>query len=281
MMKKTQNIHVAKADLHGHTVNSDGELTVLEIIEEAKSKGLDIYSITDHDCLKGADEAYFLSKERDLGINIIYGIELSTYRNGESVHILGYFKDRIENTPLNELLINQARLRKERAYKMFDLLEEKFGIVLDRKTIEERPSMTRGTMANMIMAAGYNYSRGEIFSKLIGDGCPCYLPSSKLDTKDGIRIIKESGGIAVLAHPCLLEHNYAEDIINLGIDGIEVIYPSVKNRETKYRDLARKNGLVVTGGSDFHFKNDKRHGEIGSCVIKGREVKAFLIRLNK
>ncbi len=199
-----QIAHVSKADLHGHTVNSDGELTVLEIIEEAKNKGLDIYAITDHDCFKGADEAYFLSKNSDIGINIIYGIELSTYRNSESVHILGYFKDRIENTPLNELLINQSRLRKERAYKMFDLLEEKFGIVLDRNEIESRPSMTRGTMANLIIDAGYKYTKGEIFSKLIGVGCPCYLPSSKLETKEGIMIIKESGGIAVLANPCLL-----------------------------------------------------------------------------
>ena len=276
-----QIAHVSKADLHGHTVNSDGELTVLEIIEEAKNKGLDIYAITDHDCFKGADEAYFLSKNSDIGINIIYGIELSTYRNSESVHILGYFKDRIENTPLNELLINQSRLRKERAYKMFDLLEEKFGIVLDRNEIESRPSMTRGTMANLIIDAGYNYSKGEIFSKLIGVGCPCYLPSSKLETKEGIKIIKESGGIAVLAHPCLLERNYVEDIINMGIDGIEAIYPSVKNRETKYRDLARKNGLIVTAGSDFHLHQDTKHGEVGSCVIKGREVKEFLIRLNK
>lgn len=275
------NTHVSKADLHGHTVNSDGELTVLEIIEEAKNKGLDIYAITDHDCFNGADEAYFLSKKSDIGINIIYGIELSTHRNGESVHILGYFKDRIENTPLNELLINQARLRKERAYRMFDLLEEKFGIVLDRREIEIRPSTTRGTIAKLIIDAGYNYSKGEIFSKLIGVDCPCYLPSSKLETKEGIRIIKESGGIAVLAHPCLLEHNYVEDIINMGIDGIEAIYPSVKNRETKYRDLARKNGLIITGGSDFHAHQDKKHAEIGSCVIKGREVKEFLIRLNK
>ena len=274
------NTHISKADLHGHTVNSDGELTVLEILKEVNERGLDYYAITDHDCLDGADEACNYNKETKT--KIIYGIELSTYNLGEHVHILGYFKDKLDNDcSLRKLLEEQRRSRKIRAYKMFDLLEKHFNIVLDRSVIESRKSITRGTIARLIISSGYNYTSNEIFNKLIGPGCPCFLPSTNLSTFDGIKIIHENGGLAVLAHPCLLEKNDVNDIVKMGIDGIEAIYPKTFNTETKYRDIARKNNLIVTAGSDFHSYHDGKHGEIGTCVIKGIEVDRFLDRLNR
>ena len=270
---------VSKADLHGHTVNSDGELTVLEIIDIAKESGLTHYAITDHDCLIGADEAYDLSQIKDIGIKIIYGIELSTHNLDESVHILGYFKNKLSSdATLRKLLKKQVEERKERAYKMFDLLKEHFDVVLDPKVIEEKNSITRGTMARMI-AKKYGYDNNKIFGEMIGDNCHCFLPSTKLSTVDGIKIIHENGGIAVLAHPCLLKVNDVIDIVKLGVDGIEAIYPKTFNSETKYRDIAKKYNLVVTAGSDFHAHKDGKHGEVGTCTIKGREVDKFLNRL--
>lgn len=268
---------VYRADLHGHTVNSDGELTVLEVIAIAKEKGLTHYAITDHDCLIGADFAYDLGK--DIGIDIIYGIELSTHNLGEAVHILGYFKDKLsEESSLRALLKRLVEERKQRAYKMFDLLKEHFGFELDKSIIEEKNSITRGTMSKMIEEK-YGISKHEIFKNIIGEGCPCYIQSTHLDTIDGIRIIHENGGIAVLAHPCLLNKNDPIDIVKMGVDGIEAIYPKAFNTESKYRHIARKYNLVVTAGSDFHAFKDTKHGEIASCVIKGREVEKFIDRL--
>jgi len=275
------NTHVSKADLHGHTVNSDGELTVLQLLEIVKEKGLDYYAITDHDCLNGADEAYDLMESGKNPIHMIYGIELSTYNLEESIHVLGYFKTKLVECSLRNKLKEQLENRKIRAQKIFDLLKQHFNIVLDPSKIESRNSLTRGTIAKMIIEAGYPYTQKYIFEAILGDNCPCYIPSTHFSTQEGIDLIHENGGLAVLAHPCLLKKNNPLEIVKMGIDGIEAIYPKTFNEETKYRDMAKKYNLFITAGSDFHYLKDQNHGSVGSCIIKGQDLRNFLEKLNQ
>lgn len=273
------NVHVNRGDFHSHTTNSDGALSVKELIDFARSKGLDYFAITDHDCLNGADEAWNMELN---DLHMVYGIELSTHSLGESVHLLGYFKEQLPmDSILRQRLTNQTIQRKARAHKMLDLLEEHFNIKLDRSFIDKVYSVTRGNIGYEIINQGYNYSKAEIYGKMIGEDSPCYIPSSDLTPVEGIKWLKEAGAKIVLAHPCLLEKNNVEDIIKLGIDGIEAIYPRTNNEETKYRNLAKKYNLFISAGSDFHRLNDGKHADVGSCIIKGKDLEKFLEAIYK
>lgn len=265
-----------RADLHCHTRFSDGKLTVDEVLDRAINNKVDVLAITDHDCVDGSKIAFNTTKD----IKTIYGVELSTERNDESVHVLGYFKEPLESGSLVDTLVKQREARYTRAYKMLDLLEKHFRIKLDDKFIKERSSITRGTIADEIIKQGYNYTKREIFDKMIGNGCPAYLPSTKMTTEFGIKLIHENGGIAVLAHPCLFKKNNVYDIILMGVDGLEGRYPSKLNDEKMYRRFAKNNHLLITAGSDFHYVNDSGHGEIGQCTIDGADLEKFLEVLN-
>ncbi|HHU56380.1 MAG TPA: PHP domain-containing protein [Acholeplasmataceae bacterium] len=261
-----------KADLHIHTTYSDGKFTVEEVINLAISRNLDLISITDHDTFEGVKTALNMKKD----LRIIIGIELSTIRNGENVHILGYFKNQDKIDEMQPILDKQIVRRHERAYKVLEKLKEHFNIDLDPSFIKETESVTRGTIAREIIKQGYDYTNRIIFKYMIGEGCPAYIPSSKIETEIGIKMIKECGGLAVLAHPMHLEHNDPQDIINYGLDGIEAIYPFKEDQEEKYRKLAEKNNIFITAGSDFHDFNDGRHGNIGDKYLIGDDLNKFL-----
>lgn len=266
-----------KADLHSHTNYSDGKYSPEELLDYAINNNLDIISITDHDTFSGVKEAVKLKKN----IRVILGIELSTYSNDESVHILGYFKNLDNVEKMEPILENLILKRKSRAVEMLDRLEEYFNIKLDRSFIDNVQSITRGTISKEIIKQGYPYSSREIFTKMIGDDCPAYLPSTKMDTKFGIKLIQDAGGLAVLAHPMLLKKNNPIDIVNLGVDGIETIYPNHSDKENIYRKIAKDYNLFVTGGTDFHYFNDGRHGNIGQTFLTNEDLNIFLEKLNE
>lgn len=261
-----------KADLHSHTVYSDGVFTVDELLERAIKNNVDVLAITDHDCVEGSKYGWSTNKN----IKVIYGLELSTERNNESVHILGYFKEPLLEGSLINLLEKQRKNRKERALKMLELLDVHFNIKLDPSFISNIDSVTRGTIANEIIKQGYPYTKKHIFDYMLGKDCKAYIPASKLTTEYGIKTIHENGGIAVVAHPCLYKNNNIYDIIKLGIDGIEGRYPSKFNDEAMYRRFAINNNLLFTAGSDFHQINDLNHGDVGQCTIDGEDLKKFL-----
>lgn len=263
-----------RADLHSHTIYSDGELSVEELIKRAKARGVDVLAITDHDTFTGSKIGYEIGPS--YGVKVIYGMELSTDRNDESIHILCYFSKPNDENKLFQIIEAQRLHRKDRAYEIVKLLKQHFGFDLDTKFIEERHSITRGTIGNEIVKQGFAVDKKEVFTKMIGDGCPAYIPSTKIYTKDGIKLIKDNGGLAVLAHPCLYKKNDIEDLIKLGVDGIEAVYPNNENREQKYRDLAKKYHLIITGGSDFHMDLDYKHADVGTCYIKDQDLRKFL-----
>lgn len=261
-----------KADLHSHTTYSDGLLTVNELLDRAIANNVDIIAITDHDCVDGAIEAYGTKKD----IKVIFGVELSTERNDESVHILGYFKDPIVSGSLFDILKKQRENRIKRALNILELLKEHYNIELDPSFIYEVDSVTRGTIAREIIKQGYPYTKKHIFDYILGNGCKAYIPSTKMTTEYGIKLIHDNGGLAVVAHPCLFKKNNVYDIIKLGIDGIEGRYPSKFNDESMYRRFANNNKLLFTAGSDFHYPNDSGHGEVGQCTIEGKDLEKFL-----
>lgn len=263
-----------RADLHSHTIYSDGVYSVRELLEEAKKAKLDVIAITDHDCFDGAIEAYELQEE--FKIKVVFGMELSTYTNGESIHVLAYYSKPLKDGYLFDYLRDQRLNRKRRAYDILALLKKHFNIILDPSFIDNIHSVTRGTIASEIIRQGYAYDKKYIFNVILGDNCPCNIPSTKLSTEEGIKLILESGGFPCLAHPCLYKKNDIEDLIKMGVKGIEAVYPRKENRETKFRDLARKYNLLITGGSDFHAPFDLGHGNVGESFIKDLDLRKFL-----
>ena len=263
------------ADLHMHSINSDGVYRVDELIDKATKLGLGIISITDHDTIVSSIEA-----SNSKLIKIIIGLELSTFNNGESVHILGYFNNDDNIGTFLNFLENQLANRRNRALEILEKLKI-FNIILNPQFINESKSITRGNIATEIIKQGYNYTKKEIFRDFIGVGCPAYLPSLKTTTIEGIKNIHDAGGLAVLAHPMLLKKNNAEDILKLGVDGIEARYPNHLDKEDYYRQLASKYNIFITAGSDFHSYADGMHGNLGDVTLSGNDLEMFLGKLNE
>ena len=263
-----------KGDFHIHTQFSDGSLTVEEVLQEA-SKHVEVISITDHDTLSGAKLAGSLADTYQL--KVIYGVELSTERKKESVHILGYFKDLSTVSTLQTILENQREHRIARCKEMVASLEKYFQIKLDIAPLLKLNIITRGSIANEIIAQGYPYTKAQIFSTMIGEGCVAYLPSTKITTEEGVALLKQAQATIILAHPVLLKKNSYQELIALGMDGLEAIYPANTPDDTKrFKRFALSHNLVYTAGSDFHSFDDQKHGNIGSSVLEKEALTAFL-----
>jgi len=264
-----------KADLHVHSNHSDGTKTIQELIEIAKEKEIDILSITDHDTINGFLEYQTLNSDYPL----IAGIELSTYRNKSPIHILGYFYDNnIESKELIEYLEIMKEKRNIRIQKIITKLKEYFELEVDYEDVKKgshgviaRPHIAR------VISEKYGYEYREVFDKFLNDDSPAYVEIERLDTKDAIDMLHRNNAIAVLAHPLYLKNNDINDIIKLGIDGIEVYYE--EQDEEYYHQLAIENNLLITGGSDYH--GDLNTSELGSKTLNDKELKLFLNKLNK
>ncbi len=268
-----------KADLHMHTRSSDGEKAVEELIDLVKNANLNYFSITDHDTLRGSLYAYDIINNYK-NLNLILGLELSTELKGESIHILGYFNYSSKLLELEEKLELQRQMRVKRAHKIFKALKKYFDIDLDYSFMDDIYTITRGTIAKEIVNQGFPYTVEEIFDNMIGHNCKAYYPSTKLTTEEGIKLIKDYGGIAVLAHPCLLKKVKVEELIKLGFDGIEAIYPlNTIEQEIEFKKIAKDNNLLITAGSDFHRFDDHQHGSVGSVFLKDADLQLFLEKL--
>lgn len=248
-------------DLHTHTTASDGTYTPTELVDYAIEKGLTAIAITDHDTVSGLEEAIDYAKDKP--IQVIPGIEFSTEYNGKDVHIVGLNID-YRNPFFLEKLERFIDSRDTRNEKMCKLLTEA-GFPMTLKDLEEAypdSVITRAHMARFMYEKGYISNREKAFEKYIGDNCPCYVPREKVNPAQAIRLIKEAGGVPVLAHPILYKLSLPKleeligDLSAHGLVGIEAIY-STYNRadEALIRKLAKQYGLKLSGGSDFHGKN--------------------------
>lgn len=260
-----------------HTTYSDGFLSVDELLKVAE-KSVDYIAITDHDSIDGALEAY--QKIDNYNLKLVLGVELSTYNKNESVHILGYFKNVDDMKKIADFLSEQKKIRSDRCLEIAKRLKMYYGLDLDTSRLMKRSCVTRGSIAHEMVRQGMPYTVQEIFEKFIGDDCKAYIPSSKISTLDGIKILRDAGAIIVLAHPVRFKINNPQEIIDMSVDGMEARYSiNTKAQTERYLSLAKKNNLFVTAGSDFHYFNDSEHGDIGCVYIEGDELQEFIKRV--
>ncbi|WGS64097.1 PHP domain-containing protein [Marinitoga aeolica] len=246
-------------DLHCHSTYSDGTLSPRQLIKKAKNLGIKIFSITDHDTIKGQNEAIEFANE--LSLKYIPGVEINA-EFPTLMDILGYNID-IKNDYLNSILEIIYNKRIERNKLMIELLKKE-GFKIDIEDLEGLSLYTIGRphIARILLKKGYGTSVSQIIETYLTRGKSCYIERFKFSPKKTIRAIKKAGGLAVLAHPkkLRLSNNQLEILVNelkdYGLDGIECFHYSSDPHYTNFLiDLARKNGLLVTAGSDYHGSN--------------------------
>ena len=268
-------------DLHIHSKTcSDGNLSVEEIIEEAKARNIELMSITDHDAIDCQNQAKTLAQKN--GIHYVYGVELNItfshpkFRNGKpvSLDLLGYQFD-VNNKALTSKLQQIAEYREERAAKILEKLNtefEKEGLKnLTKNDLTEIQNSADGVLgrphiADYLVRKKVVRNRQEAFDKYL---VKCNVPKYPLYLEEASSLLRNAGGIAVLAHPndphgtslikltkSLQEQTgIIEDSMLNYIDGIEC-WHSRNTAETTnhYVNFAKKHGLIMTGGSDCHQK---------------------------
>ncbi len=255
------------ADLHLHTIFSDGTYTPKQLIQEAAKVGLSVIAVADHDNIDAI--APTLEESRGKKIEVLPAVELSAEYEGCEIHILGYLID-YNNKHLKDKLAFLRRNRIERIYKMVDKLAG-IGVNLKPEAIfalAESATVGRLHVARAMLKEGLIKSTAEAFQRYIGDRSPAYVCGFKLSPLNAINLIKDSGGIPVLAHPYLIkDENLIPNLVKHGLMGLEVYYPEHSKSAVKhFLNLAKKFNLLVTGGSDCHGKA-KPEVKIGSIKI--------------
>lgn len=263
-----------KADLHVHTTASDGLLSPEEVVKWAGVKRLAAVGITDHDTVNGIIPAFEAASKYE--VEVVPGIELSTLYEEEEIHILGYYIDYKADWFL-EILRKIQNSRTERASKIVGKLNAmKINISLEQvKDIADDGAIGRPHIARAMIDKGYISNIKEAFQGYIGKGCPAYVERYKLTSLEAIEIIKELGGVAVLAHPGLIRNKAnIGKIVDLGIDGIEA-YHTKHDDETIRNSLAiaKARMLLITGGSDCHGIKLNNEPIIGNCSVDYKYVK--------
>lgn len=246
------------ADLHIHTTASDGRLSPNEILQQVIEVGLSYISITDHDTVDGLLEVYnLIDTKNTMGtISIIPGIEFSTDLPENEVHILGYHMD-VYNLELQDQLNLLVAHRHERIKQMIHKVNQ-LGYAIDYHRVIEiakrATSLGRPHLAKALVEKGYFSTVSEVFTTLLNNNAPAYIPHYKLTPLQVIALIKKTGGIPVLAHPGLIGNDLIVlDLIKAGILGLEVYHPTHNELQVeKYLNMAEEYQLLVTGGSDFH-----------------------------
>jgi 3',5'-nucleoside bisphosphate phosphatase len=249
-------------DLHVHTNLSDGTLSPEELLAHAEEKGLRALAVTDHDTVAGVRRAQRAGTNR--GIEVISGVEVSAQWPSGILHILGFFV-RPEDPNLLESLDWLAKGRRDRIPKILSKLES-LGVRIAEEDVEKEAVggvPGRPHVANVLLRLGYVRSMQEAFDRYLRKGSPAYIEKVKLPPEQSVRVIRDAGGIPVLAHPySLFEHDGAKlelivkQLLSYGLQGIEAYYSKHSVVQTHgFLRMASRLGLAVTGGSDFHGSN--------------------------
>jgi predicted metal-dependent phosphoesterase TrpH len=261
-----------RIDLHTHSSYSDGSLSPRQLVQLAKKRGLRAIALTDHDTVAGVEEALEAGKE--LGVEAVPGVEISAQYPPGTMHILGYYI-RASHRELQGAL---KKLQQARAARNPKIIERLQGLGLKITTTEvldlSGGQVGRPHIARALVNRGYVSSIDEAFSRYLKKGAIAYVEKFRFPPEEAIAIIRRAGGIAVLAHPFTLGMAQPDELSQLvhglaekGLEGIEVFYPGhTEEMAVIYEDVAKRLGLVCTGGSDFHG-NFRDHSYLGNTTL--------------
>jgi predicted metal-dependent phosphoesterase TrpH len=241
-----------------------------------------VLAVTDHDTLGGVAAA--LEAGRRHGVRVVPGVELSVAAPSGSLHLLGYFREAAPR-PLAGRLEEMRAAREARARAIVERLAAAGApIAFDDVAARAAGPIGRPHLADAVVAAGHARDRQDAFDRFLADGGPAAVPHSRLSPEEAVRLIADSGGAAALAHPASLRmapdelSSFVARLASAGLRGIEVHRPDhVPERRDAYAALARRHGLVATGGSDFHDPGDEvRPGDTGTPPLPPDSVDRLL-----
>lgn len=241
-------------DLHSHSLASDGQYPAAVVATKAASAGVSVWALTDHDSIAALEPGRAAAEK--LGIRFVPGIELSVHLERREVHLLGHFVD-----PDSEALRGfEDLLAEKRRVRMGEMITKlaALGVPLTNEEIEVfsgGKTLGRPHVARALVARGFVASVREAFDLWLADGKPAHVPRHRISVQEGIRLVREAGGTATIAHPGLskVERGDIERMKGWGLSGVEVEHadqnPSMRD---KYRRLCAELDLVATAGTDFH-----------------------------
>jgi predicted metal-dependent phosphoesterase TrpH len=244
-------------DLHSHSTASDGDLEPAALVAAAAAAGVTTLALTDHDTMDGLPEA--LAAGESHAVNVVPGIELTVRVPHGSMHLLGYFTAAAPR-PLVDRLDGVAGFREQRIRRVVERLAE-LGIALEWDDVRGRAAgqLGRPHVAAALVDAGHAASLDEAFDRWLADGRPAHVPSKGLAPDAAVRVVRESGGAPVLAHPGSLAlparhlSSFVQRLAAFGLVGMEVHRPEHRpDQRDAFATIARRLRLVASGGSDFH-----------------------------
>lgn len=265
-----------KADLHVHSTASDGSLSPSALVALALERGLDALAIADHDSVEGLSEA--LEAARGSALTIVPAVELSASHGGHDVHVLAYFLDHTDPRLLDHLAdLRLSRLRRAEAM-VAALRAAGYDVTVD--TVLELScggAVGRSHIAAALVSAGHAESVSDAFRRLIGRGRPFYVRKDARPPGDVIATIAQAGGLAVIAHPGVTRvDSLLPGLVAAGLRGIEAFHGDHSPQQrSHYAAIARRGGLLVTGGSDYHGPGGP-NPELGSVDVPSEAVEALL-----
>jgi predicted metal-dependent phosphoesterase TrpH len=265
-----------RVDLHIHSTASDGQMTPSEVVQCALERHLRAISITDHDSVAAIGEAR--EHARGTELEVISGLELGIAHRGADVHLLGYFIDP-RSGELLHALERFRRGRYRRGEKIIDKLN-RLGVDLRMETvmaIAGDSPLGRPHVADAMVREEYVVSYREAFARYLGYHAPAYVPRSGASLEQAIDLIHRSGGVAVLAHPGVLNRDeLIPEMVEMGLDGLEAYhYIHDPGTARRYVLLAHQHGLVFTGGSDCHGSRSGGRHLLGKVPVSYHCVTAL------
>ena len=262
-------------DLHMHSTCSDGVHSPAEVVERAIAGGLDAIALTDHDNTMGVRPALEAAKGR---ITVIPGVEMSSKWEGRSIHILGYFVD-----PGAEAIDAHYRAMHEARHGRMSAIVQRLadqGVHLDLDRVGEqragaRVPYTRPHLGRALVRAGHARDLNDAFDRFIGNHCPAYVVVPSPTPGDVTETIQAAGGVAVWAHPPIdLLDELLPELVERGLGGLEAHRPWQARTRDAVLERARRHGLAVTGGSDWHGRDDDP--ALGSFWVSEASLADFL-----
>jgi 3',5'-nucleoside bisphosphate phosphatase len=252
-------------DLHVHTTASDGTASPAEVVALALERRLRAIAITDHDSVEGIDAA--LDAAAGTHLIVVPGVELSaSTETADDLHILGFFID--HRSPVLLAALEGLRERRAaRAQEMVDALSAAgYGVTIEQVLAHAGTgAVGRSHVARALVDAGDVESVEHAFRQLIGRHGPYFVRKRLLSAVDAVALIRDAGGVAVLAHPGVTHSDEAiPALIEAGLGGLEACHAEhTTSDRDRYTGLAARLGLIVTGGSDYHGPGTK-NASLGS-----------------
>ncbi len=256
------------ADLHCHSTFSDGLEPPAQLVARGVEAGLSVLALSDHDAIHGLPE--FEAAAKGTGLVTVTASELSTRCDGDDVHVLGLFLDP-EEPELEGRLAAFRRDRDTRGEAMVDKLGS-LGMPLDMteiRAVVADGAFGRPHIARAMIAKGYVKTLEEAFERFLARGKPAYVPKPKWSLEEAIAAIRKAGGLSVIAHP--IWYRDPERVVTLGVaaglDGLEVIHADQDGqKENAFGQLAEREGLLKSAGSDYHGPPEGRK-RVGGCRL--------------